>query len=30
MSYGVANTNPLAMVEFDGVDVDWTASQTRY
>ena len=30
MSYGVANTNPLAMVEFEGVDVDWTTSQTRY
>jgi hypothetical protein len=30
MSYGLANTNPLAMVEFQGVDVDWTATQTRY
>jgi len=28
--YGVACTNPLAMVEFEAVDVDWTASQTRY
>ena len=30
LDYGVANTNPLAMVEFQGVDVDWTSSQTRY
>jgi hypothetical protein len=30
MSFGVACTNPLAMVEFSGVDVDWDATQTRY
>lgn len=30
MSYGVACTNPLAMVEFDGVDVDWADASTRY
>lgn len=30
MSYGVANTNPLAMVEFSGVDVDWASTQTKY
>lgn len=30
MSYGIACTNPLAMVEFDGVDVEWEATQTRY
>jgi hypothetical protein len=30
MDYGIANTNPLAMLEFEGVDIDWTTSQTRY
>lgn len=30
MSYGVACTNPLAMVEFSGVDVDWTTAMNRY
>lgn len=30
LDYGLANTNPLAMVEFSGVDVDWEESQTRY
>lgn len=30
MSYGVAMTNPLAAVEFSGVDVDWDAVTTRY
>lgn len=30
MSFGVANTNPLAMVEFGGVDIDYDAATTRY
>lgn len=30
MSYGMACTNPLAMVEFSGVDVDWATVSTRY
>lgn len=30
MSFGVACTNPLGMLEFDGVEVEWDDVSTRY